>query len=99
MNNTKVQTTPETTIIKKAASFPLHEIVEVEEGGYRIANHYLSHGYVLLGIVEWATFRTIVDKQGTERAVTFKDARYVVGRDANTLRVARLAVENSKQDA
>lgn len=59
----------------------LKTIKEVQEGGKRIANHYLSHGYVLLDIQQAARSRRFPDdnKSGQQYYV-HRNPVYVLGR-------------------
>lgn len=59
----------------------LPTIKEVQEGGKRLANHYLSHGYILLDIQQGARCDTYPDLDTTGRKYYVRrNPVYIVGR-------------------
>lgn len=61
----------------------LTTIKEVQEGGRRIANHYLSHGYVLLAIQGAARSRKYSNTDESHNAQQYyvhRNPVYVLGR-------------------
>ena len=88
--------TPETTIVRKAPSFPLHEIVEVQDCGRRAANLYLAQGYVLLAVVQWADGRP--HPKDPSQIIVARDARYVLGRTKEIPHFEHPFINGSRQD-
>lgn len=59
----------------------LRTIQEVQEGGKRLANHYLSHGYLLLAIQGGARARQFPGQSvGGQQWYVRRDPVYVLGR-------------------
>lgn len=59
----------------------LSTIKEVQEGGKRLANHYLSHGYLLLDIQTGARARKFPEiNRGGQQYYVHRNPVYVLGR-------------------
>lgn len=67
----------------------LENIVSVVKCGWRRANEYLEHGYILIAVQEWTdekSMKPLVRPDGSEHPRTFvnKGTTFIVGRIAET---------------